>query len=56
MKTLITIVTAVLLLMGCNGTTTTQKMNDTAPAIPDLLQVGHSILSRDAIEPTTIPY
>lgn len=49
MKSVIYII-AGMLLMSCNGISTARHMNN-APAIPNLLQVGHNILSRDSIEP-----
>ena len=50
MKTIITI--AALLLIGCNNTS--NLMND-MPALPDKLELGHNVLSRDTVPAYNFP-
>ena len=50
MKTIITI--AALLLIGCNNTS--KLMND-MPALPDKLELGHNVLSRDTVPAYNLP-
>ena len=57
MKTIITI-TAVLLLMGCNGITTAKQMSSTIieqATLPEHLTVGKNLLSRDTINQAEYP-
>jgi len=57
MNHLITIIAA-LLLTGCNGINTAKQINAMAidyPVLPDNVQVGQSLLSRDTIVPDTFP-
>lgn len=51
MKTMIALA-ATLLIMGCNSINTNGQMKYT---LPDTLQVGHSLLSRDTIQIDTFP-
>ena len=43
-----------ILLMGCNHINTTKQMSN-LPALPDELQVGHSVLSQDSITAINFP-
>ena len=57
MKTII-ILAAALSLTGCNGIGTAKQMNAASinsPTIPEVLQVGKNILSRDSIPPVEYP-
>ena len=50
MKTMM-ILAATLMMMGCSGINNTQQMN----TLPDTLQVGQSLLSRDTVEQVAYP-
>ena len=50
MKTMIALAAA-LMIMGCNSIKTNGQMN----TLPELVQVGHSLLSRHTIHPDTFP-
>lgn len=51
MKTIIITLVAVLSIAGCNSITNNSPMN----TIPDVLQVGQNILSRDTVKPVAYP-
>ena len=57
MKLLIISITAVLSLIGCNSATTAKQMTSlsSTTTLPDTLQLGHSILSRDTVATAFCP-
>lgn len=57
MKLLVSFITAVLSLIGCNSATTAKQMTSlsSTTTLPDTLQLGHSILSRDTVATASCP-
>ena len=53
MKTIIVLFVSIL-MTGCGGINTAKQINN-LPALPDVLQLGHSILSRDSVPADSFP-
>ena len=53
MKTMIALIASVL-MTGCGGINTAKQVNN-LPTLPDVIQLGHSVLSRDSIPAYSFP-